>query len=151
MYVWDKVAVKGGRSRRGAKPFAIHSDCYDDDEEDRKVKDEAKASPVLHLFMRANKFDKAIIAADGARFIVHGSMEISILVFISIFTVFFVGYPEGSRMFLGFLQTVILGEEYTAKRNIGYTELLSAFSEAKACVLKTYAGMQDRGVLKEGV
>lgn len=149
-YVWEQVGPKGSSTKRTRlhKPFVMHCNL-EADEEDRKVMDVVKGSPILHFMMRGSKFEKAVIAADGARFLVTSSMTNAVLVFISIFTVFHVGYTEGAKMFLAFLQSTVLGDEYTGKKTIGCSELLHEFATCKATVLRTYSKMKDRGVLNE--
>lgn len=148
-YVWDRVAVKSGSSRksRAAKPFAVHANCTEEEEGIINENNIPNCSPVLHIFLVKNKFEKGIIAADGARFAVMSNIYDTLLAFISVFTVFFVGYPDPCKQFLGFMETVFLGEDFKGTKCIGHTELLHEFNEAKKNVVKSVARMEERGSL----
>lgn len=105
---------------------------FDEEERSNAVEDIEGGSPVLHLFLEGSKFTNSIIAADGCRLPVSTSMSNAIVMYIGVFTVFFVGYVEKFRMFFAFLQTTFLGDEYNCgKVTIGFTQAVHDFNAEK--------------------
>ena len=88
-------------------------------------------TPKLYLFFDAQgKFDVAEVSADKCTLHLQANDVIYALVlFISVFFVFHVGFPRNQSNFLAFLQVTLLQVQYEGKKSRGYVELIEKFDE----------------------
>ena len=85
----------------------------------------ANSIPELHIFTRGGKFDIAQVSGDGHVVDLEvNKIEKSIMLFLCVYYVFYIGFNRAISWFMGFFQHAIMCEPYESKKSNPHVEFL---------------------------
>ena len=96
----------------------FHHDLTNEQMEDA-VASVANSTPELHICTRDGKFDIAQVSGDGHVVDLEvNKIEKSLMLFLCVYYVFYVGFNRAIFQFMGFFQHAIMCEPYEGKNQI---------------------------------
>ena len=113
MYIGHEVTMKRGKSVKSIVPILKHDNVKEKDMKDI-LSSEENSTPWLHLFFTNNVFITAHVARDKHEINLQaGDVMLALLVYISCFFVYRVGYGKEYCQYLSFFQQALIGIPYT--------------------------------------
>ena len=129
MYIGDEVAMKRGKSVKSIVLILKYDNLKEKDMKDILFS-EANSTPWLHLFFRNNVFKTAHVACDKHEIDLQaGDVILTLLVYISCFFVYRVGYGKEYCQFLGFFQQAIKGRPYAGNEGAKSQDFLETIKK----------------------
>ena len=115
---WESAFKMSSQTNKSKKLVKFHHNLSNEQMEDA-VASVANSTPELYIFTRGGKFDVALVYGDGHVVDLEvNKIEKSLILFLCVYYVFYIGFNRTTSQFIGFFQHAIICEPYEGKSQI---------------------------------